>query len=101
MTRSGDSHWPATEIWSVSDERQSLRSISKLRKSEGEYHGQFNQKTKDSVANIASVHENNYFQSHLVTPAFLKRNPVFLSIVGRENEKRALKRKLVFDSPRK
>ena len=33
--------------------------------------------------------------------AFLKRNPVFLSIVGRENEKRALKRPLVFDSQRK
>ena len=37
MTRSGNSHWPATEIWSVSDERPSLRLISKLRKSEGKF----------------------------------------------------------------
>ena len=34
---SPDSHWPATEIWSVSEERPSLRSISKLLKSEGKF----------------------------------------------------------------
>ena len=33
--------------------------------------------------------------------AFLERNPVFLSIVGKKNEKRALKRELVFDFQRK
>ena len=33
----GDSHWPATEIWSVSEDRPSLRSISELRKSEGKF----------------------------------------------------------------
>ena len=37
----------------------------------------------------------------VIWTAFLKRNPVFLSIVGRENEKRALKCELVFDSQRK
>ena len=37
VTRSGDSHWPATEVWSVGAERPSLRSISKLRKSEGKF----------------------------------------------------------------
>ena len=31
----------------------------------------------------------------------IKQNPVFLSIFDRENEKRALKRELVFDSQRK
>ena len=38
---------------------------------------------------------------YCIGTAFLKRNRVFLSIVGRENEKRALKRELVFDSQRK
>ena len=33
--------------------------------------------------------------------AFFERNPVFLSIVGTKNEKRALKRELVFDFQRK
>ena len=31
------SHWPAKEIWSVSEDRPSLRSISKPRKSEGKF----------------------------------------------------------------
>ena len=37
LTRIGKSHWPATEIWSFSEDRPSRRSISKLRKSEGKF----------------------------------------------------------------